>query len=191
MKKYLTKITKLTVILLLGCLLPFCAFAQVTATISFENLSPAAFGSTPYTRAFSSQTGGLNFLATGRFKMQGAVGGVFGANSSPYFMDSGDDTGPAVNSANIGGFSIQNSATAFKVNSFAAYTASNTSGLTKVTSNVTFIGTKADNTTVTGVVTITPTNTGSNVQNGLTFAGTALDNVYFLSICQKLRIFVN
>ncbi len=176
---------KKTISLFVICLafVNFQLFAQVTATISFENLSPGSFGDniTPYTKAFSSQTGSLNFVATGRFKANGAPGSSYGANQSTYYMDSGDNTGPAITAANIGGFTIQNASTSFKVNSFAAYTASSPGGSPKVTSNITFIGTKVDNTTVTETVTITPTNTGSNVQNGLTFIGN-LANVYLTKL---------
>ncbi len=185
MKKYLTKIAKLIVMLSVVWIIPFCTYAQVTATESFEDEGPSV-PTVGNSQVKPFAQGGINFLANGRFRVQGNASTPFGANNSFYFLDSGDGPSTPTVTGNIGGFSILNAATSFKINSFAAYTASDALGNNKATGNITFIGTKVDGTTVSATVTITPTNTGTFVQNGLTFNSTALSGIYLTSIAISL-----
>ena len=159
------------------------AFAQVTVTENFEDEAPVP-QSSPFKK--TNVQSGINFVMTGRLKVFGSPTGTFGANGSNYFMDSNDGPLSGSVTGNIGSFSINNTlnpSTAFKINSFAGYVASDILGNNNVAGTITFIGTKVDNTTATATVNI-PANV--NVQNGLTFAGTPLNGIFITSLAISL-----
>ena len=171
-------------------LLAFCvvllmsinASAQVTATENCEDEAPVPVVA-PFKKTITQS--GIKFNLTGRLKLSGTAGGGLGANASSYFIDSNDGPSGTV-TGNIGSIAIDatnNPSTAFKVNSFAAYLGNSWDGNTNTAGSVTFIGTKVDNTTVSATVAV-PAN--PNVQNGLTFTGTALDGIYLTSIAISL-----
>ena len=84
---------------------------------------------------------------------------------------------------------ISNASTAFKINSFAAFVASN-SGSAATNGIVTFVGTLVGGSTLTATVNVASTGTvpagqireGNNVVNGLSFAGTPLDGIFMTSL---------
>ncbi len=172
-------------------LLAFCmvlwmsinVFAQTTATEDFEDEGPVP-QSAPFKK--SNVQSGINFTMTGRLKVTGLPTSVVGANGSHYFMDSNDGLLSGTVTGNIGSFAINNTlnpSTAFKINSFAGYVASDILGNNTTSGNITFIGTKVDNTTVSATINI-PNN--PSVQNGITFTGTALDGIYLTSVAISL-----
>ena len=175
MKKYLTKITKLTVILLLGWLLPFCAFAQVTATEDFEN-ETTANATTPHT--FSES--GISFLSTLTFQKFATTFGY--NNSTSYIQVNGNTVTQTI--------TIQNASTSFKINSFAAYVATASSGNGATNGPISFVGTLVGGATVSGTVNVASTGTVPTGQtreanmmvNGLNFIGTPLDGIYMTSL---------
>ncbi len=105
MKLYFAKSTKLIVILFLGWILPFCTYAQVTATEDFEN-ETTLNATTPHT-FFES---GISLLSTLTFQK---FASGFGYNASTsYTQVSGNTVTKTI--------TIQNASTSFKINSFAA-----------------------------------------------------------------------
>ncbi|TAF75341.1 MAG: T9SS C-terminal target domain-containing protein [Bacteroidetes bacterium] len=159
--------------------------AQVTATDGFEDEGPV-LQNAPFKKTFSESN--ISFSTTGRLKLFGNTYSTsVGANGSVFFMDCGDNTKNPV-SGNVGTLSINNPSTAFRVNSFSGYTASDALGHVKTTGIITFTGTRVDGTTVSSAVTITPTNVGTFVQNGLTFLSTPLNGLFFTSLSITLPV---
>ncbi|MBP6409478.1 MAG: choice-of-anchor D domain-containing protein [Pseudarcicella sp.] len=161
---------------LLLCLLvflPLLNYGQTTATESFEGETTFNV----YDNAFSES--GINFEVTGT-RMRVAWGQGFGSNGSAVYFE----TTTLINHSNqnIGGFRITNAATSFKINSFACWTSNDIDLLVHNSGTVTFIGTKPDGTTVSATRNIVPLPNGLDYHEGITFAGTALENVQLIKL---------
>lgn len=175
MKKYLSKITKLIMMLSLVWLLPFCTFAQVTATEDFEN-EATANATTPHT--FSES--GISFLSTLTFQ-KFATGFGYNASTS-YTQVSGNTVTKTI--------TIQTASTSFKINSFAAYVATATNGNGATNGPISFVGTLVGGATVSATVNVASTGTvpagqtreANQMVNGLNFVGTPLDGIYLTSL---------
>src|SRR5438128_1623088 len=98
--------------------------AQVTATLDYESSSNGA-------TTFSA--GGINFSSSGRFAVAGAPNTTLGANNSHYFLATNTTA-----SQTAGTITITTGATSFKINSFAAYAASDLFGNNPVAGTITF-----------------------------------------------------
>ncbi|MES2773159.1 MAG: LamG-like jellyroll fold domain-containing protein [Bacteroidota bacterium] len=172
-------------LLLLSFPLSFAAtFAQVTATEDFEAEGATWNGVYPASvNQFSA--GGINFTLTGRLRAVGNMSTNYGANGSHFFVDCYLQNEPSgtIITGNVGSITINTSSTAFRVNSFAGYVASDRGGNSNTSGNIKFIGTKVGNTLDSAIINI-PAN--PNVQNGISFAGTPLSGVYLTSLAVVL-----
>ena len=87
-----------------------------------------------------------------------------------------------------GTITISNANTSFKINSFAAYVGSNSTGSVATNGTITFVRTLVGGSTLTATVNVASTGSvpsgqtreANNMVNGLSFAGTALDGVVLL-----------
>lgn len=181
MKLFFTKSIKLILLFSLGWIIPFCTFAQVTATEDFEN-ETTTNDAAPHT--FSE--GGISFLSTLKYQKNNGFFGYAGSSSYIYLNNVTNGVGLSQT------ITITTASTSFKINSFAAYAASNTGGATPTNGTVTFVGTLATGGTTTPVVINVGSASGAlpsgqtreanGMVNGLNFTGTALDNVFLTSI---------
>src|SRR5438128_12507952 len=131
MKQVFTFFSKAGVLLVICFLLTASStIAQVTATEDFEGEGPAGSGTA---QAFSQS--GISFTSTSALKLAGASNTTNGANNSHYFLDANTNS-----SQTVGSITIQTASTAFKVNSFAAYVATDPLGNSQSSGHVTFVG---------------------------------------------------
>jgi hypothetical protein len=150
------------------------AFAQVTATEDFEN---EATLNNVTSHTFSES--GISFSTDLTFQVTSSGFGY--NNSANYIFVQGTNVTKTI--------TISNASTAFKINSFAAFVASNSGG-TATNGIVTFVGTLVGGSTVTATVNVASTGSvpsgqtreANNVVNGLSFAGTPLDGIFMTSL---------
>ncbi len=155
------------------------AFAQLTFTEDFENeTTPSA--TSPHT--FSES--GMSFLSQLIFAN---LPQNYGFGASPKYIYLANTTNGVGQSATI---SITAGKPAFRVNSFAAYVASDQFGGTTTNGSITFVGnllgggtaTATINVPSTGTVTPPLTREANEVVNGLSFTGTPLDGKLITSL---------
>ncbi len=155
------------------------AFAQLTFTEDFENeTTPSA--TSPHT--FSES--GKSFLSQLIFAN---LPQNYGFGASPKYIYLANTTNGVGQSATI---SITAGKPAFRVNSFAAYVASDQFGGTTTNGSITFVGnllgggtaTATINVPSTGTVTPPLTREANEVVNGLSFTGTPLDGKLITSL---------